>query len=199
MAVCATLQADRLGDRYDPEWPPSAFRTNAARAASRELGLMLTPEELVARGEELHVFTLVRHPLDRLVSCWTSKIDGRNADRGLPEDMTRVGLRPKMPFATFVRAVSSVPDWKANPHFRSQATFVNDEVGRNIASTVLRFENLPGCLIDFFADQGLPGIDIPHLLKSSRPPWHEFYDSETRRLATERYEGDFDQFGYEHP
>jgi hypothetical protein len=70
-----------------------------------------------------NIFVVTRNPLDRLVSCWSDRVN--RATKGshlMPEsiqDQKYVG-----DFAAFANAVCKIPDTKADQHFRSQYTFL---------------------------------------------------------------------------
>lgn len=161
-------------------------------------------DELLGGGYGDHFkFAFVRNPWDRLVSCYSQKI------ATVPQNpkFKRPNLNPPgeerfysgMPFAEFVEAVHATPDEKANPHFRSQHTVVCDPQGQIMADFVGRFENLRDDFARVAEKIGVPGLDLPHRLKSkSRKSRHykDFYDERLKRLVAERYETDIETFGY---
>ncbi|MBA2443050.1 MAG: sulfotransferase family 2 domain-containing protein [Rubrobacter sp.] len=73
-------------------------------------------------------FSFVRNPYDRLVSCYYSKINPKvvGIDQE-PHDGAE--LRPGMSFREFAEAVCSIPDEKANVHFRSQHLAISRGAG----------------------------------------------------------------------
>jgi hypothetical protein len=195
-AVCADILGDALGDLQNESWRPAPFRSPEGQAILRQRGILIDPG-MLRRRSDLEVFTLVRHPLDRLASCWASKIDGRNADAGLGSKFRELGgFAPHMPFSDFVRRTAEIPDWKAEGHFRSQASYLVDGRRGLVADTVLRFEELPECLHTYLTSRGAQHVEVPHLLQSSRPSWQSMYDAETEELARERFADDLTLFGY---
>src|SRR5215468_10609190 len=98
----------------------------------------------------LFAFAFVRNPWDRLVSCYRDKI------RGEVDGYTYFTIRPGvanclarfdtfvagMSFAEFVGAVAAIPDDEADPHFRSQHTFVTDDNGQLSVDSIGRYEQL---------------------------------------------------------
>jgi len=124
-------------------------------------------------------FTFVRHPLDRLVSCYKQKI---------PTGKGAVGLNCPLPtdtsFYDFVRwAVSQeIP----NKHFAPQS-FV---LGYQRLDFVGRFDRLAedwATLRSQFPQ--LP--ELQHFNRTQPDDWGSYYDSETRRVAREFYLLDF--------
>jgi dermatan 4-sulfotransferase 1 len=85
------------------------------------------------------VFTVVRDPFDRLVSCWSDMIA---APKIFLPNLARLGFAPGMDFATFVDRVVRIPDRAADLHFRSQASLVTAR-GTLVPTIVGRFESLP--------------------------------------------------------
>jgi Sulfotransferase family len=154
----------------------------------------------------LFAFAFVRNPWDRLVSCYRDKIRGE-AD-GYTHFTVRPGVAnclarfdvfvPGMRFNDFVAAVASITDEDADPHFRSQHTFVTNEEGKRAVDFIGRFERLPEDF-RFVQDRiGLPRKEIPWLQKAKTPATYTgFYDSEARKIVGERFRQDIEMFGYE--
>lgn len=83
---------------------------------------MLTAGELERDHPELFVFSFVRNPFDRLVSCWSDMI--RDPQELLPA-LAALGFAPRMTFPDFVERVAGIPDEQADLHFRSQASMLS--------------------------------------------------------------------------
>ncbi|MBT8080893.1 MAG: hypothetical protein KJO56_00560, partial [Gammaproteobacteria bacterium] len=67
---------------------------------------------------------------------------------------------------------------------------------------VLKFENIAADFAQLAGRIGLPSTELPKVLMknrrpSSRRPYVEDYDSETRRIVTDYYREDLEAFGYE--
>ncbi|MGK2887045.1 MAG: sulfotransferase family 2 domain-containing protein [Rhodococcus sp. (in: high G+C Gram-positive bacteria)] len=197
-AILGRLLTDELGELADEEYPARPFRNRDGRRQLHERGVMIDVQELTHRSD-LEVFSVVRHPADRLVSCWADKINGEKARmRGLTPGFARLGgFSIDMPFDKFVERVCSVPDDRAEAHFRSQSAFLVDRrTKRSVASLLLNFEMLPDCLSDFFASRGI-AVEVPHFLSSKRQPWQSYYDSSLLAAVSARYRSDLELFGYE--
>lgn len=89
-----------------------------------------SPEGL--NGDVLRV-AVVRHPVDRLVSCWRDKV----WKRWMPSLKVH-GIQPKMSFSDFADIVLATPDAESNCHFVSYAPEVVD-LGPDV---VIRTESL---------------------------------------------------------
>lgn len=140
-------------------------------------------------------FTFVRHPLDRLVSCWADMI------RQAPPDDT-LTINPYLrvwlgaPFGEFARQALARPPYQMNMHFRPQCMQLFSRHGQFLVDHVYQFEKLQegwGELQRRF--DGLP--DLSHERKSEHEPWQSYYDDELRQLAARVYRQDLEAFGYE--
>ncbi len=141
-------------------------------------------------------FTFVRHPLDRLVSCYAQKIVLYARQLQMPLLFWRYGRRfwPEMSFAEFVTAVAAIPDGRADRHFCSQHTFVYRQ-GAPIVDFVGRFEQLAQDW-EFVRQQANIG-PLPHFNPSPHKPFAEMYTPALAQLAVARYRQDMALFGYE--
>jgi hypothetical protein len=137
----------------------------------------------------------VRHPLARLASCWSDKINGKHFHQPFAR---KFGLTPDISFADFVYFVSGVPDEQADQHFRSMTWDLMYE-NSIVPEHILKIENdgwwnklreliQSHCNFDigreYFENRGLFG------------EWESFYTPELRELAVNRYADDFRNFGY---
>lgn len=184
--------AESGGNPHEARWPtPPA---EPARSGPRFPGLF--------------AFAFVRDPWDRLVSCYRDKI------RGEVDGYTFFTIRPGvanclarfdafvagMSFDEFVRAVAAISDDDADPHFRSQHTFVTDDAGQLAVDFVGRYEHLAGDLRAVERRIGLAPLDLPRLQAARKPlPFAAFYTAETAQLVAERYARDAELFGYVAP
>ena len=100
-------------------------------------GALVHRNEVIERYAGFQRIAFVRDPFERLVSCWRDKIrpsdqNGRSFEGGVHRGFLRFGKRfwGGMPLSEFVMAVSTIPDEDANPHFKSQTSFLRDDHGR---------------------------------------------------------------------
>ncbi len=154
----------------------------------------------------LFAFAFVRNPWDRLVSCYRDKIAGE------VDGFTHFTIRPGvadclarfdafsggMPFEEFVMAVASISDGQADPHFRSQYTFVTNGARELAIDFIGRYETLLVDLDRVRERIGLPEIDLPHLQAAPRRvDYPDYYTPHTRRVVAERFREDMELFRYE--
>jgi hypothetical protein len=162
-------------------------------------------EHLKSNGE-LFVFTFVRNPWDRLVSCWADKIrhlnrTDREYDRGVYRDLLKDNGKfyGGMSFREFVFEILKTSDEKSDIHVRSQSSFIFNACNQSRASFIGRFENLQN---DWLAICKKLDIDIklPHKHyvspKVSRKHYSAYYCKETQKLISTRYGYDIETFNY---
>lgn len=150
-------------------------------------------------------FTFVRNPWDRIVSCYSDKILHENVTNYKYKNgvFRRYARKYKhlfyrgMPFEEFVRVISTIPDERADRHFRSQRSFITDENGNILVDFIGRFEALSRDL-DVLCDKtGLEKMPLPHENISKREKdYRNLFTEETKRLIEERYKDDIELFDY---
>ena len=153
-------------------------------------------------------FSVMRDPLDRLVSCYKDKIRGlleaspSGHTGGLMPGLERYnrlpGVRlfyPEMSFEKFVRVVTRIPDSLAERHLRSQHRYFLDPRGRSLVDRLLRFEYLEEDLEAYFAHLGLPSAHLKHLRSTVPSSSQEYYTEQLERRVRRRYKKDLEIFG----
>lgn len=157
----------------------------------------------ISKYPNYYAFMFVRNPWDRLVSCYKEKVV---RVRTLPNSpwVTNGVYRPfqnnynkdfkNMDFDTFVRLVSRVPDKEADGHFRSQHTFIGEQLSK--LDFVGKFERFAK---DLAMVKKVLGITYKqkHLWKSAnRVPYKEYYTEKTKRMVAQRFSVDIKLFNY---
>lgn len=138
-------------------------------------------------AEGLHGFTVVRHPVSRLASCFISKL---HPDR-IGDLVTHPEIRLGMTFEEFVDAVCGIPDEIANEHLASQSHLLSDHSGI-IPVQIHKIESLaeawPTIAIQF---------NLPVLTRMNS---NGNYQVKTRQSVVDkinkRYKADLKAFGY---
>ena len=193
-----SICVDLLGiDVPDGTWKPSLFNTRKFDHLYDRRAVLIS----LAEAQKLSgywKFAFVRNPWDRLVSCFHEKLAGDHpAAKAFTATMRRKGVLTdlQVSFPDFVRGIAEVPDPLADRHIRSQHCFLAGEDGKLLVDYVGRFERLA---LDFQLVGRRLGVDIelPHLLKSDRRPYKEYYSNELRTLVGERYRRDIELFEY---
>ena len=107
---------------------------NANSSVKRALMVALgIPEQVNVHDPRLFLYTqkawidaqqdwlkvaVIRNPYDRIASCWRQKVMHKEK---LHSGFTKFKeIYWKQPFNEFIEAVSNMPDWKSDQHFRSQ-------------------------------------------------------------------------------
>ncbi|MBT4500436.1 MAG: sulfotransferase family 2 domain-containing protein [Gemmatimonadetes bacterium] len=192
---------------------PKVANTSVKAALADALGLRgdvhweiqwpwVEPETIWSHYADWFVFTFVRNPWDRLLSCYLSKI---HPDR-MDDPLLRNGVEPefwkygsvfhgKMSFTDFVRATAAIPDEEADIHFGSQYLYVTDPSGGVFVDFLGRFESLDSNFEHVCERIGLPGR-LPHLLQTQHGHYSSYYTPETEGLVRERWVRDIDLFAY---
>ena len=151
-------------------------------------------------------FAFVRNPWDRLVSCYRNKI---KHDKNYNDSEFRNGVFFKlvaynmfwggMSFDEFVDAICKIPDEYANPHFRSQHTFISDGNGNTLTDYIGKFEQLDSDFAHVCTEIGASCAGLPHLMiGGNNVDYKNFYTNKTRAQVTARYAKDITLFDYDY-
>jgi len=90
-----------------------------------------------------------------------------------------------------------IPDCKADVHYRSQHTFLEDKNGEMLVNYIGRFESLNEDFEKVKVLIGAPKFHLPHVMKSNRDKtYQKYYDIETKALVEKRYGKDIELFKY---
>lgn len=202
--ACSSLTAvcvDLLGfELPDGSWKPSVFRgdryDHLVDIRKRDAAKLSRSD--VTKFPNYWRFTFVRNPLDRLVSCYSEKIrDSKSFVDGVHPCLLRFGVFHRdMSFHDFARAVADIPDENADGHFRSQWTFIADGEGNLEIDFIGHFERLEEDM-QKVANHLRFSFTMPHLLKSDRRSYKEYYDDALLDTIARRYQNDFHLFGYD--
>jgi hypothetical protein len=161
-------------------------------------------------GEAPLVFTVIRDPWSRVVSCYEKKIRGAHSKRsyrgykGIAAIAKYDGLSVTMTFSAFVEWLCSErgQDHCANRHWMSQHKFLPDFVPRSII-VLLKLESLEQDLNSVLAQLGLPYQPVPRLNSSTKTlvgrlhhHTKDYYTTPLRDAIGNRYADDIQRFGY---
>lgn len=138
-------------------------------------------------------FTLVRHPLHRLVSVYRDFFERKDAD--FIYNGYLFGVLPKsISFDEFVLRISKIPNRLKDQHFRPQSCFLETYRKEDIPVKVFKLEHRDE-LEGFFSSYG---IEMPNLNQSPAPyDYHSYYSSRSLSIAQKMYASDFLLFNYE--
>ena len=133
-------------------------------------------------------FTIVRNPWDRVVSHYFYRVK-----------TNQTGLRDKpIEFKEWVKRTYGNQDafyYDQPKMFMPQIKWIADENDRIIVDEIVHFENLNSEFNNVLEKIGR-NATLPHLKKSSRGNYREYYDQEIIEIVRNWFEQDIERFGY---
>jgi hypothetical protein len=136
-------------------------------------------------------FSIVRNPWDKAISQYIYM-----GERG---DLRRfIGLSETDSFKKYLELIQK----RTHVQWESQHKFILDESGQEMVDYIGRFERfndeVSRILQEIKARNGVEIRidDIPHLKKSNRSHYRDYYDSEAREMVAHIYKKDIEYFGY---
>ncbi|MDT8390958.1 MAG: sulfotransferase family protein [Lentisphaeria bacterium] len=148
----------------------------------------LSAAELRRQYAGWNIFSFVRNPFWRLVSCYQDKIAGQ-----FYEELSRTGFHKDMTFHEFIDHVCEVPDWLCDEHLAAQTYLLSDARGRLLTNFLGHVESLSE---DF--PRLLEAANLSYELRHYRKQKQEKLNIPDDRIAmiVNRYHRDFELFGY---
>jgi hypothetical protein len=154
--------------------------------------------------QDLFSFGFVRNPFDRLVSAWKMFTVGTEDDAWhLPEGgPLKLSLAETIRLGMDESALFGHPRYnqiKPNPMTRFKNHILPQSHpyhGLQHVSFIGRFEQLPEDFAVIAARLNLTSRELPRSNWTSHQHYREYYDAETRRMATTFLEEDLDRFKY---
>ena len=143
-------------------------------------------------------FTFVRNPLDRLISAFENKIkkdkniNNRSFKNGIFIPWHRYNFHVGMNFKKFAKIIYKIPDKISNNHFCSQYNILP----LNKLNFIGKFENIQNDVKYICKKYDIHDFKLPHLLKSDRKPFHEYYNEKFENSIKKRYKKDIKIFNY---
>lgn len=190
------LEVRDTGQLLDLSDPRSIHGRSSPLRQHRPIWPAPTLSRLVQQGYTFIGF--IRNPYTRLLSCYLDKIASNALDwplilRDLP------GQKHPESFTEFIYQIVPQTDLEMNPHWRPQVA--NLLFGQIPYTFIGRFEAFAEDYVRTFAAIGVVGDAVPelcHLNRSHRQgiELSSFYDKELQSLLYQRYQVDFETFGY---
>lgn len=143
----------------------------------------------LARWNKRFSFSIVRNPWDRTVSHYHYR---------KMTDQTGLG-DSSLSFKDWVRMVyveQSREFVNEEKMFMPQTDWVINENGEIIVDYIGRFEKLDEAWAEICERLGREHIALPHVKKSSRQDYRDYYDQDTREIVENFFKDDIVNFGY---
>ncbi|MDX1642066.1 MAG: sulfotransferase family 2 domain-containing protein [Balneolaceae bacterium] len=142
------------------------------------------------------IFSFVRNPYDRILSCYFDKINKKTSYIGFLRYQGR--FYRGMSFEDFIEEIATIPDSDADQHFRSQFKFLVNENDELIPHFVGQLENMSADFKTVIKELSTDKLELTHLNRSKarKIDYSEYFTPKITELIQERYEKDFQLFGY---
>lgn len=147
------------------------------------------------------VFSVVRNPYSRLVSCWANRVVGGGWENSFGGGRGELmGLKRNMSFESFVQVISKLEDEESDEHFVSMSYLIDYFIRRPLDLT-LKIERLQKDweMLKNYDDDKISVKSPKVKKKSNHNPWYSYYKKNPILidLVYKRYESDFVNFNYE--
>lgn len=154
----------------------------------------------VENPQDYYLFTFVRNPFERLVSCYKSKVGERNLDAYV-NDYLFGYITTSKDFKTFVKRIRWIPSFLHEPHIAPLYHIIYKrrqgrlQESKRIPNFIGRMENLEQDW-NYLKNRFELG-ELPHLNTTKSDNWMDYYDEESAKLVYKFYKKDILAFGYE--
>lgn len=139
--------------------------------------------------QEKFTFSFVRNPYDKVVSLYHFRV--KTNQTGLADD--------KLDFNNWVNLVfrQKDPGYYNKPKMFMPCTdWLTDQGGKLLVDFVGRFERMEEDFKTVLKKAGLKPTSLPHLKKSSRGDFNDYYSAESKTIVREWFAKDFERFEY---
>lgn len=141
------------------------------------------------RWDEVYKFSVVRNPWEKVHSWYKFRVK---------LNQSKMSARP-ISFKDWVACTYGEPKdpyyyYRPKP-FMPQVDWLKDDQGVIDMDRIVRFENLQEGFTEVARELGIPS-ELPHINKTKKTNYRDFYDDETRRIVGEWHAEDIEYFGY---
>jgi len=135
-------------------------------------------------------FSFVRNPYDRVCSLYHYFKD----PKCLKWNCNKRTYGAFCNIKSFKDFVFRIDDFNYDQHFKSQHRFI--EHPRLSIDFLGRFENLKEDFATACNKAGIPPISLPHTNQTKHSHYRDYYDDESYKIVTKKYEEDIKRFNY---
>lgn len=142
------------------------------------------------------VFSFVRNPFHRILSCYFDKIRKETSYKGFSRYKNQFSR--EMSFEKFVETIAGIPDSAADQHFRSQHKFLTDENWNLIPHFIGKLEHIEEDFKKVVEKINSENLEIKHINKSKtkKNNFENYFTPQVHKMIQERYATDFQLFNY---
>ena len=194
--ACTSIKASMVSMESDEDYL-------SVSESIRKTGHVIPKLDPAAHGE-YYLFTFVRNPFERLISCYENKY---HTNRDIVGSMENGGsvkfhaylmgyLAKDRGFRSFAKRVCRIPDWISDHHFVSQSFIIDRQGQAPKPSFIGHYERLNEEYEPIRERFGF--MPLPHYNKTPRAMmWMDYYDIPTAQKVYRRYREDIERFGYQ--
>jgi len=141
------------------------------------------------KWDEKLTFTIVRNPWDKVVSHYYYRLKTNKTNlRDNPIEFTEWVKR--------AYGTQDAPYYDVPKMFMPQVNWITDKNGKILVDEIIHFENLESEFNAVLEKLG-KNTNLPHVKKSDRGNYREYYDEDTIAIVRNWFEGDIEKFGYQ--
>ena len=154
-------------------------------------------------------FTIVRNPWDRMVSEYSWQKGSAATQIATPWGNDQVSFKDFLKMVQLsprnhhdMNQIRAFDTWYRmqeikDGHLNTQLSFIINDNGEKIIDHVIKFERLNAEFTQTLKKIGLKEESLPHLNKSDRGSYDQYYDQECIDIVAERFKDDIDYFKYD--
>lgn len=166
-------------DSYHNKYQTGALQHLTASQIRSEVGSLVF--------DEYYKFTVVRNPWEKAVSQFMY-LKKRKYLRDF------IGMSRWASFKKYLKLISK----KTHVQWMKQSDFLVDSEGGLLVDEILRFEDLDSDFQKVKLKLGFSSLELPHVNKSERKRYSEYYDQESIQMVQDLYASDIAMFDYKY-
>ena len=164
-------------DNYNNKYQTGGLQHLLSRQIQSEVGSKIF--------KKYYKFTFVRNPWDKAVSqyCFMSR----------REDLRDfIGMKKNDSFKKYLDLIRL----RDHVQWEPQVNFITDLNNELLVDYIGKFETINECSKKIFSQINITNRSLPHLNKTVRKPYQEYYDAESIEMIRELYAADITELGY---